>query len=265
MSGTTGEGHALETRVTIAARPETVFGFFTNEADFGAWMGAAHGVAKLEPRVGGTLSVEFPAAGKFVRGEVVAMEPPHRFAFTWGYEDGKPFDAGTTLVEIRLEPIAEGTLLVLRHTGLPSETAALDHTGGWRLYSSVLAGKASERQLHAAAGVAVDAWFAAWSETDAGRRAELLAQCLAAEGEFRHEYAAICGIDALSAHIAQSQAVMQGVKLEPGGAWQLCHGALQFPWQAIADGQTVARGSNFARLDLDGKFAAVHGFTDRDA
>ena len=68
MSDKDGEGHALETRVTIAARPETVFGFFTNEADFGAWMGAAHGVAKLEPRVGGALSVEFPGASKVVRG-----------------------------------------------------------------------------------------------------------------------------------------------------------------------------------------------------
>ncbi|MGH7557644.1 MAG: META domain-containing protein [Gemmatimonadota bacterium] len=75
---------------TLLYEPETVFGFFTDPASFNVWMGAAIGNATTVPETGGEVRVEFPPLGVFparvVLGEVVAIEPPRRFAFTWGYE-----------------------------------------------------------------------------------------------------------------------------------------------------------------------------------
>ena len=57
---------SLTLTVTIAARPETVFALFTDPEALAQWMGATHGVATVEPRVGGALRVEFPGADKVV-------------------------------------------------------------------------------------------------------------------------------------------------------------------------------------------------------
>jgi uncharacterized protein YndB with AHSA1/START domain len=45
---------------------------------------------------------------------------------------------GSTTVEITLAPEGAGTVLRLRHMGLPSDDARQRHHGGWALYTGRL-------------------------------------------------------------------------------------------------------------------------------
>lgn len=252
--------------VEISARPETVFGFFTDAASFDQWMGAVMGKATLVPEPGGELRVEFPAFGEFparvVRGEVVVLEPSRRFAFTWGYEGADDLPPGASTVEIRLTPTDRGTTVELRHTGLPTDKARQEHRGGFRLYLSLLAARAAEVQHAAGLERTVEAWFEAWNTEAPAARGAALERCLGDDGEFRHAFAAVRGQGDLSGHIASSRAVMPGIRLEPRGRPELCHGYVRFGWQAVRDGEVVSTGENFAVLAGDGRFALVAGFTD---
>jgi uncharacterized protein YndB with AHSA1/START domain len=251
----------------IAARPATVWRYFTDPERFARWMGAAQGTATIDPRVGGSLRVEYPAFGQVVAGEVVELREAESFAFTWGYEgEGQAIPVGSSRVEITLRPFDEGTVLELRHSGLPDAASVRQHRGGWRLYVSVLASGAAADQLGPAVEAAVSGWFAAWAETDAARRREQLAACCAESIEFRDAFAALAGLDDLGDHVAASQAFSQGVRLEGTGAVSCCHELVRFDWRAVSgDGQVLATGSNVGRLGLDGRFLSVHGFRDAAA
>ncbi len=255
--------------VEVAARPETVFGFFTEPESFDMWMGAAMGKATLVPEKGGEVRVDFPAFGDFparvVRGEVLALEPPRRFAFTWGYEGADELPPGASTVEITLEPTDRGTTVRLRHMGLPTDEMRQAHRGGFRLYLSVLAASAADAQHAAGLGGTVGAWFEAWNVDDVAARRAALDRCLAEDGEFRHAFAAVRGREDLSGHIASSRAVIPGVRLEPHGEPGLCHGFARFGWQAVREGAVVSTGENFAVLAGDGRFALVAGFKDGPA
>src|SRR5215204_4486022 len=46
---------------------------------------------------------------------------PYRLVFAWGWADSSELPPGSSAVEITLVPDGDGTLIRLRHTGLPSE------------------------------------------------------------------------------------------------------------------------------------------------
>jgi uncharacterized protein YndB with AHSA1/START domain len=131
----------LRNEVRIAAPPEVVFPYFTDPGRMVDWMGVA---ALLDPRPGGTFRVE--ANGRdVVLGEYVEVEPPHRVVFTWGFEGtGRMAAAGSTRVEVTLEPDGDGTRLTLLHHGLP-EDARDAHAAGWTHYLARLAPAAAGR------------------------------------------------------------------------------------------------------------------------
>ncbi|WP_316766177.1 SRPBCC family protein [Streptomyces sasae] len=121
---------------TIAARPETVFSFFTDRDRWLSWMGE-DGEFSFEP--GGAyrtrVTGEHVAEGRFVE-----IDPPKRLVFTWGWvADEMPVPPGSTTVEITLEPVDGGTLLRLVHRGLPSQEACDAHREGWTHYTDRLA------------------------------------------------------------------------------------------------------------------------------
>ncbi len=72
----------VEREVRIAARPETVFEFFTDPDKMILWKGRE---ADLDPRPGGIYRVEM---GEMIvaRGEYVEIDAPSRVVFTWGWE-----------------------------------------------------------------------------------------------------------------------------------------------------------------------------------
>jgi uncharacterized protein YndB with AHSA1/START domain len=128
----------VEREIRIAARPETVFEFFTDPEKMVLWKGRE---AELDPEPGGIYRVEM--GDRIVaRGEYVEVDPPRRVVFTWGWEGQESGEhvvpPGSSRVEITLDPDADGTLVRLRHLDLPEETREI-HGQGWDLYLGRLA------------------------------------------------------------------------------------------------------------------------------
>lgn len=113
-----GEGGVIEREIFIATSPETVFGFLVDPLLMAEWFGISHTV---EAHPGGVFRVEV-SRGNVAHG-VFTEVIPRRVAFTWGWESGDPsltpLSPGSSLVEIDLEPRNGGTLVRLRHSGLP--------------------------------------------------------------------------------------------------------------------------------------------------
>lgn len=127
---------AVEVEVRIAASPETVFDFFTDPRLMTQWMGRA---VDLDPRPGGGFRCEVNDEA-IASGEYVAVEPPRRVVFTWGWNgEDSVTRPGSSTVEVLLAPDGDGTHLRLVHTGLPSPESATKHGHGWRHYLDRLA------------------------------------------------------------------------------------------------------------------------------
>jgi uncharacterized protein YndB with AHSA1/START domain len=120
----------VEVERRLPASPEDVFGFLTNAARYTKWMGRA---AELDPKPGGIYRVEM-AEDSVALGEYVEVEPPRRIVFSFGWVGDEAVPPGSTTVEIALEPDGEGTMLRLRHSGLPTDESIVLHTGGWDMY-----------------------------------------------------------------------------------------------------------------------------------
>jgi uncharacterized protein YndB with AHSA1/START domain len=125
----------LEVEARVQASPETVFSYFTDPDKYRRWMGAQ---AELDPRPGGIYRVNVDGRN-FVRGHFVEIEPPSRLVITWGWEDDPAIPPGSTTVEIRLIEDGDGTIVRIRHSGLPNEPARKQHEEGWRHYAGRLA------------------------------------------------------------------------------------------------------------------------------
>jgi uncharacterized protein YndB with AHSA1/START domain len=250
----------VEVALTIAARPATIFRYFTDPDRFARWMGRS---SVLDPTPGGRLAVAYPT-GQVAGGRVVAVEPDRRIVFTWGYEgDGQAVPAGSSTVEITLEPVDGGTLVRLRHAGLPAGEPPLAHLAGWRHALATLAYAGSADQLAPVVAERVADWLAAWNEPDPGRRAALLGRCMAEGGRFRDPAAAADGAGQLADHIGMVQRMAGGSRLVARGAPEPCHGVVRFGWAAVGPGEVVlATGANVAGTDLDGRFRWLHGFWD---
>ena len=93
--------------------------------------------AQLDPRPGGRFRID--ADGEHIAlGEYREVDPPHRVVMTWGWQDNQTVPPGSTTVEITLTPEGTGTVLRLRHTGLPTEESRASHLAGWVMYTSKL-------------------------------------------------------------------------------------------------------------------------------
>jgi uncharacterized protein YndB with AHSA1/START domain len=136
-SGT--EPDPLRHELVIAAPPDVVFPYFTDPSRMTSWMGLA---ALLDPRPGGAFRID--ANGRdVVLGKYVAVDPPRRVVFTWGFEgDERALPPGATQVEVTLERDGDGTRVVLLHHGLPDPARAA-HDAGWTHYLARLGSAAA--------------------------------------------------------------------------------------------------------------------------
>jgi uncharacterized protein YndB with AHSA1/START domain len=120
----------IDLELTIQARAETVFRYFTDPDRYTAWMGVE---AEFDATPGGIYRVRVPQ-GFYAVGEFVEVEPPRRVVFTWGWEGDPEVPPGSTRVEVTLTPTGSTTVVRLVHSGLPSPAAVDMHTQGWQRY-----------------------------------------------------------------------------------------------------------------------------------
>jgi uncharacterized protein YndB with AHSA1/START domain len=127
----TAETTAIEREISIAASPETVWGFLVDPMKATRWMGQE---AFFDPRPGGEYRVQ--VVNETAVGEFVELDPPRRMVFTWGWDPGMVVGVppGSSTVEIDLLPEGDGTMVRFRHSGLPNEEAVQRHGHGWDHY-----------------------------------------------------------------------------------------------------------------------------------
>ena len=130
-------GFAVELEHRVTGSPETVFAYFTDPDKHRRWMGAE---VELDARPGGTYRVAM-APDVWVSGEYLVVEPPHRLLLTWGWESGldlptglKQVRPGSSAVEFLFVEDGDGTIIRVRHLGLPTEDARWMHARGWNGY-----------------------------------------------------------------------------------------------------------------------------------
>ena len=162
MPATPPETSVVEHELRVAARPETVFAYFTDPAKMVQWMGAE---ATLDPRPGGICRIAFQPSHARVEslgaellgereqasepieleatgvmsGRFLEVDPYRRIELTWGWEQELlAVPPQSTAVEVSFTPDGEGTMVRVAHRGLPPATVAF-HRAGWEHYLARLA------------------------------------------------------------------------------------------------------------------------------
>jgi uncharacterized protein YndB with AHSA1/START domain len=253
MIRTTPFSQRLERTVTIRARRELVYRYFTDAARWASWWGAG---SSIEARAGGRVRIRYPD-GTEASGEVLELEAPERIVFSYGYASGKPIPAGGSRVTIRLEAVAAGTRLHLAHE-FDDAAILAEHEQGWR-YQLALFANVVANEVNAQAQQAVDGWFAAWSEPDAEKRDASVTRLVSPEIEFRDRYSLVQGLPDLLPHLAAVHRFMPGSRLRREGEVRHCQGTALADWVVLVDGRERARGSNVFHFDADGRIEAVTG------
>jgi len=116
--------------IWIDAPPETVFALLTDPTHMKSWFAE---VVEADPRPGGLFRISGPADVS-IEGTYLEIIPNRKVVFTWGGVEGlKP---GQSTVEFVLELDRKGTLVRLRHYGLPGP-AVDSHRRGW-VYSGLV-------------------------------------------------------------------------------------------------------------------------------
>lgn len=248
--------HRLERTITIAAEPETVFGFFTDSVRWAAWWGAG---STIDARPGGRFLIRF-SNGVEASGTVLDVGVPTRLVLGYGYNSGKPIPPDTSRVTVRLVPEGNGTRLSLVHEFAEADAAARDeHVQGWRFQLSLFSNAVAD-EVYADAASLVDRWFAAWSDTDTASRAHAIDDIAEAAVRFRDRFSAIEGKDELLAHLAAAQRFMPGLRMERIGTVRHCQGTAIADWVTrTQDGAERSRGTNVFVFS-NRRVASVTGF-----
>ncbi len=244
---------SLERQISICARRDAVFAYFTDSERFARWWGEG---SRIDPRPGGEVFIHYPN-GITASGEVREIEPPGRIVFTYVMAGGVE-----SLVAIDLEETREGTLLKLRHAF--SSAKIRDHfVQGWR-YQLALFSKAVAEENHAGVSERVDAFLRAWGEPDPKTRRRLMESCATPGIVFRDAYSATEGLDEMLANLDAVQLFMPGMTLVRSGDVRRSHGTAIAPWTAKKEnGDPAGTGVNVFDLSPDGRIGRVVGFWDR--
>ncbi|MDH3734763.1 MAG: SRPBCC domain-containing protein [Gemmatimonadota bacterium] len=258
---TEAAGVLIDLSKKIDAHVDTVWGIVSTPEGFGAWMG---GTVSFSPDAGSPFEANFPQFQMVIRGEVREFDATaHRLVLTWGVAQGpqtETFPAGSSLLELTLTPENGGTDARVHHSQLPTEEGAEGHEAGWRFHLSRLSLQANRQDLTNNLGRSVDAWFAAWNETDADARDALLISCCSEDVAFRDEYADATGRQLLSMHIGSTQMFMPGFSIAAAGPAIVCRGEALVPWKGTGPNGLEVTGTNHIAAHPDGTITRVTGF-----
>lgn len=114
----------------------TVFSYLVDPEKFVQWMGVE---AQIDPRPGGAFRLDVDGGVHVAVGRYEVVDPPRRIVLSWGWEGDANVPPGSSSVEFELEPDETGTILRLRHSGLPTEPERASHRRGWILFLGRLA------------------------------------------------------------------------------------------------------------------------------
>jgi uncharacterized protein YndB with AHSA1/START domain len=249
--------HTLERSIVIRAERSTVFRFFTDPHLFADWWGEG---STIDGRTGGSVLIRYPN-GILASGKVLQIEPPGHIVFSYGYESGKPFPPGESVVDITLKEHREGTLLTLRHE-LGDPAVRDEHIQGWRYQLALFANVASRHQ-HSNLHQRLDAYFDLWNTTDPSARLQKMNGLLQQDILFQDKHSCTSGVEDLNAHLTAYQHFMPGMSLRRDGDARECQGTVFCRWIANkSDGTQMAKGLNLFLLAPAGLIQRVTGFWD---
>ncbi|MEC4677669.1 MAG: SRPBCC domain-containing protein [Nitrospirota bacterium] len=127
---------------TFNASRERVFQAWTEADQIKQWFGPEGVVvnaAEVDFRVGGAFRIEMIISEDEMvvhSGEYQEITPPSRLVYSWLLDGqtcgGSEGQYGETQVTVEFEECDGGTLVRLRHEGLPSEQARKGHEYGWK-------------------------------------------------------------------------------------------------------------------------------------
>ena len=107
-------------------------------------------------------------------------------------------------------------------------------------------------------------YIAAWNETDAGRRRDVIARTWTEDGSYLDSHRDSTGHAAIESMIGAVQQQFPGYRFRLCSGIEAHHGRVRFSW--IAGGTEQAPlyfgGTDFATLAPDGRLQAVTGFVD---
>ena len=93
--------------------PEELWPYLTEAAHLAGWITPQ---VEFEARVGGRVAFYWPG-NPVMEGTVLVCDAPRRLEYTW--REGE----ADSVVKLELKPVADGTLLIVDHIGLPVKEA----------------------------------------------------------------------------------------------------------------------------------------------
>jgi hypothetical protein len=110
----------------------------------------------------------------------------------------------------------------------------------------------------------VAGYIAAWNETDAGRRRDIIARTWSEDGSYLDSHRDSVGHVAIDAMIGAVQERFPGYRFRLSSGIEAHHDRVRFSWSAGGTEQAPLffGGTDFAVLAQDGRLRAVTGFTD---
>jgi hypothetical protein len=107
----------------------------------------------------------------------------------------------------------------------------------------------------------IDTYLAAWNETDAARRAELVDRAWSPTGTYVDPMLEAAGRAAIDEMAATVQATYPGHRFRRTTQIDGHHDLVRFGWELVApDGSITVSGIDVAALDGDGRLREVAGF-----
>lgn len=135
MNGTS-HGLVLDLSWVLPAPRGLVFAMLTEPAELSRWWGPQGftiPAVEVDLRPGGRYRfVMQPPDGEafHLSGEFLEVEPPHRLAYTFAWEEPEPDDR-ETIVVLTLEAVEAGTELTLAQGGFATQARLALHRDGW--------------------------------------------------------------------------------------------------------------------------------------
>ena len=107
-------------------------------------------------------------------------------------------------------------------------------------------------------------YLAAWNETDANRRRDIIARAWTDDGSYVDSHRESSGHAAIDAMIAAVQERFSGYRFRLSSGIEAHHNSVRFSWTAGGTEQAPLffGGTDFVTLAPDGRMRAVTGFVD---